>query len=122
MMVPFKIPEVHGGLSEGDGTLLLTDDYLEIRVTVSILGMIDQRPIRIKLARTAIRDIRYEQTYWGDKIILRPYNPRVFDELPGKHAGEIVLKIKKKFRQDGIALVQETLLWLDEEDGESDEL
>ena len=93
MMVPFTTTDVHGGLSEAGGTLSLTDEFLEVRVTIAILGMMKQRPSLIKLARTAIRTIHFEKGYWGDKIVIRPYNPRVLDEIPGAYKSiETVMK------------------------------
>ena len=122
MMVPFTTTDVHGGLSEAGGTLSLTDEFLEVRVTIAILGMMKQRPSLIKLARTAIRTIHFEKGYWGDKIVIRPYNPRVLDEIPGKNDGEVVLKVKKKFRLDAMALVEEALIWLNEVEFDDDEV
>lgn len=122
MLVPFTTTDVHSGFSEAGGTLSLTDEFLEVRVTIAILGMIKQRPSLVKLARTAIRSIHYEKGYWGDKIVLRPYNPRMLDEIPGINDGEVVLKVKKKFRLDAMALVEEVMIWLTEEESDEEDV
>ncbi len=112
MSLPVTIEEVHGGLSNASGTLYLTDDFLVLSVQVAFLSMWKQKPLTVKIAPEALHSVRYKRGLFKDKMFVRPWKPALLDAVPGKHEGEIALQVKKSFRHEAEALVEEVDYWL----------
>lgn len=106
-MVPFKISEVHGGVSEAAGTMYLEDEFLVIEYRIHVLGMYKQPPETIKIELGVISDIEFKQSFFGDKIRLLPKKLSVLDAVPGKNRELVTFKTKKKFREPARRLVNE---------------
>ena len=107
MMVPFKISEVHGGLSEANGTMYLEDEFLVLEYRIEVVGMFKQPTETIKIELGVISDMEFKTGLFGDKIRLLPRKLSVLDAVPGKNKEVVTLKTKKKFRSIARRLVNE---------------
>ncbi|NNF03805.1 MAG: hypothetical protein HKN17_05000 [Rhodothermales bacterium] len=107
MMVPFKISEVHGGVSHAFGTLYLEDEFLVIEYRIHVMDMFKRPPETIKIELGVISDIEFKQSLFGDRVRLLPKKLSVLDAVPGKHKDVVTFKTKKKYREPARRLVNE---------------
>ena len=103
--IPFEISEVHAGFSEAKGILRMEDEFLVFQVQIVTLGMFKQKPEIIKIEFSAIDEIRHERRLVSDRLYVRPKRVQLLDVMPGKHAIEVKLKIKRKYRTRMLLLV-----------------
>jgi hypothetical protein len=115
--LPITISEVHGGFSEAAGTLRLTDEYLIIQVQVTVMGMVKQKPLTVKIAPEALHSANYRRRPFKDRITLRPWKTSLLEAVPGKHEGEVELRVKRAYRDEAEGLVADINDWLASRDG-----
>lgn len=113
MAVPFTIPNVHWGLSEASGSLHLRDGFLVIEVHVTMIGVVKQKPLTVKVAPEAIHSVRYLRGAFRDKLVIRPFKANLLATVPGKHEGEITLRIKRAYRDEALDLVEDVKDWIE---------
>ena len=107
MIVPFKISEVHGGLSEAQGSMYLEDEFLVLEYRIEVIGMFKRPAETIKLELGVITDIELKTGLFRDKVRILPKKLSVLDAVPGKNKEVVTLKTKKKFRSAARRLVNE---------------
>jgi hypothetical protein len=103
--VPFEISEVHAGFSEARGIMRLEDDFLVFQVQVVTMGLFKRSPETIKIEFGAIDEVRLEKRLVSDRVYIRPRRLRFLEVMPGKHAMEVRLKVKRKHRTRALLLV-----------------
>lgn len=118
MSLPITIKDVHGGLSEAAGSILLTDEYLVLQLQVTVIGMVKQKPLTIKISPEAIHSVRYRRRPFQDRILIRPWKTSLLEAVPGKHQGEVELRVKRAYRDEAEALVEDISYWLREGSGD----
>ena len=106
------IYEITGLLSYTDGAVHL--DYQPGRL--AYLGPA-KAPPTTQSASFPLRDlgaITYHQHLFGSKIVLRPMRLETLADLPGYHAGELNLRVRRRHRRHAAALVSHIRLALSE--------
>jgi hypothetical protein len=111
--LPFTISDVHWGMSQAAGSLRLTRDFLVLEVHVTALGLIKQKPLTLKIAPEAIHSVRYKRGAFKDRLIIRPFKAMLLSTVPGKHQGEVTLRVKRAHREEAIDLTEDIAAWLD---------
>lgn len=107
MIVPFKISDVHGGLSEANGTMYLENEFLVLEYRIEVIGMFKRPPETIKIELGVVSDIELKTGLFRDKLRILPRKLSVLDAVPGKNREVVTLKTKKKFRGVAKRLVNE---------------
>lgn len=112
--IPFSISD--DGLDEIEGYVYLDDDLLVIDVKSAFLGLGQGDRQVIKVAPTALHDVRLDMGVVRDKLRIIPKRLELLETVPGKHPREVVLRIYRKHRQLLEDLVEEVEDWLEDED------
>ena len=107
MGVPFEISDVHAGFSEVKGTLRIEGEFLVFDFQVITMGMFKQPPEVVKIEISALSDARLEKRIVRDRIFIRPKTYQLIDAIPGKHLGDVKLKVWRKYRPSSINIVDE---------------
>jgi len=107
MSIPFEISEVHAGFSEVKGLLLVEDEFLVFNVQTITMGMFKQDPETIKIELAALSDIRLEKRVFRDRLYIRPKTNSLLEAVPGKHLGEIMVKVWRKHRSLTMTLIDD---------------
>lgn len=113
MALPFTISDVHGGLSEATGALRLDGDYLILEIQVTVAGMFKQKPLTVKITPEAVHSVRYQKGAFRDRLVIRPFKTALLAAVPGKHEGEVTLKVKRVHRDEAFDLIEDLQEWLD---------
>ena len=103
--VPFEIAEVHGGLSEAKGIVLVEDNFVVFQLQMTTLGMFKREPEIIKIEIAAIDEMRLEKRLFSDRLYIRPKRMKLLEVMPGKHGLEVKLKVRKRHRGSALVLV-----------------
>ena len=103
--IPFEISEVHAGFSEAKGIVRIEDEFLVIQVQIVTMGLFKQKPEIIKIEFAAIDEIRLEKRLISDRLYIRPKRLKLLEVVPGKHAMEVKLKIRRKHRTRTLLLI-----------------
>lgn len=103
--VPFRLPDT--GLREISGVLYLDDEFLIFDVADALVGHFDRKQQVIKVATRALDAIRLDERRFRDRLYVRPRKRDLLDAMPGIHKNEIVLKIRRKFRNETERLIYE---------------
>ena len=103
--IPFSLPDINAGFTEIKGLVHLDDEFIVLEVETALLGEFnkDQQVIKVELA--ALKDIRLDRGLFRDRLCLRPKKPDLLEAVPGKHLGEVQLKIWSIHRSRAEALV-----------------
>jgi hypothetical protein len=107
MSIPFEISDVHAGFSEAKGLIHVEDDFLVFNVQTITMGMFKQSPETIKIELAALSDIRLEKKIFRDRLYIRPKTNKLLDVIPGKHLGEIMVKVWRKHRPASMSMVDD---------------
>ena len=107
MSFPFEISEVHAGFSEVKGTLRLEDEFLVIEFQTITLGLYKRPAETIKIEFAALADVKIEKRIFRDRVLIRPRTRRLLEAVPGKHVGEVRLKVWRRYRPSVTGLVDE---------------
>lgn len=94
----FTLPEV--GLNEVGGLVYLEDGFLVLRVVEKMLGLSEGEPHVIKVEPSAIAALFAEKKLFGMRLVIRPKKPSLLDLVPGDHATQLELRIKRSARAD----------------------
>ena len=107
MSIPFEISDIHAGFSEAKGLIHVEDDFLVFNVQTITMGMFKQSPETIKIELAALSDIRLEKKIFRDRLYIRPKTNKLLDVIPGKHLGEIMVKVWRKHRAASMSMVDD---------------
>lgn len=113
MRIPFEA-EIDD-FNEMAGFLYLEDDYLVFEYDILKLGILKANHVVVKAERGLINDLRIKHGLFKDRLFVASHSPKLLNEVPGKHASEIQLNIKRRYRRDLDVFVDAVLEWVDEE-------
>ena len=113
--VPFRVREVHGGLSEAGGVLYVEDDELVIEMQMKFLSLFQRGAKAYRFDLVDLDAVRYKKGLANDRLTLRTRPLDTLDGIPGAGDGELCLLVKRRHRQDLGAILDRLDLWLDRE-------
>jgi hypothetical protein len=107
MSIPFEISEVHAGFSEVKGVIHMEDEFVVFNIQTITMGMYKRSPETIKIELAALSDIRLEKRVFRDRLYIRPKTNKLLEVIPGKHIGEIMVKVWRKNRPATMSLIDD---------------
>ena len=107
---PFKLPD--NGLDEVYGFIYLDDEFLVIDLRTSMAGIGKEHRELIKLAPTALAEVRFSTGIFQDKLHIQPNRFDLLDLVPGKHERDVALRIPRKHRAAAEVLVEDINAWM----------
>lgn len=113
--VPFRVREVHGGLSEAAGVLYVEDDELVIELEMKLFSLFRRAPNVYRFDLVDLDEVRYKKGLRHDRLTLRTRPLEVLAAVPGVSKGELCLLIKRACRDDLDHLLDRLDLWLEGE-------
>lgn len=96
--LPFTLPDIDMGFTEVKGVAYLEEEFLTLEVEAALFGEISKEDRIVKIEPMALRSIRLETGFFKDKIHIIPKTRELLDTVPGKHRGELCLKVWRKHR------------------------
>ena len=108
--IPFKLPDA--GLREVSGTLYLEDELIVLEIETTLFGEWDPENKVVEIEPGALVEVRFLAGFLRDKLVLRPRKRDLLSVVPGTHREELVLKIKKRYRDDTLALAEIIEDWI----------
>ena len=109
--IPFTLPDVHGGLSEGTGAVYVEGDELVIEAQVKLLSLIDRKPQAYRIELIDLESVAHRRTVLGDRVTIRTRPLDLLADVPGAGNGELVLKFKRRHRAAVDDLLDRLKLW-----------
>jgi hypothetical protein len=110
--VPFTISDVHGGFSEGRGTICVEGDDVVIEVQVSLFSLFNQEPKTFRFDMTDLEEIEHRRGVWGDRLTIRTRPMDRVAQIPGAGEGKLVVKTKRSRRADLDRLLDHLEMWV----------
>ncbi|RNC84670.1 MAG: hypothetical protein ED557_06740 [Balneola sp.] len=114
--LPFYMDDLNGGFMKLDGILRMEKGkfYLEFQKTDAILETFksDVRELEIDLSEIAM--LEFKKGVFSNKLIIHAKRAVTFQDFPGNHLTERVLKIKRKHREIAASLSSNANLELSE--------
>ncbi len=96
--LPFTLPDIDMGFTEVKGVAYLDEEFLTLEVEAALFGEISKEDRIVKIEPTALRSVQFETGLLKDKIHIIPKTRELLDTVPGKHLGELCLKVWRKHR------------------------
>ncbi len=109
--VPFRVREVHGGLSEAAGLIYIEGDEVVIEVQMKLLSLFNREPRVYRFDLVDLDEVRYKRGFRNDRLTLRTRPMDVLTGIPGAGEGELCLLVKRKCRADLDRLLDRLDLW-----------
>ena len=117
--IPFKLAD--DGLYEIEGLVYLDDDFLVLDIERKLLGLGEGERTVVKIAPTALDEVRLDTGIVRDKLCLIPKRLDLLDAVPGKNPRAVELKIGRKHRPWVEDLIDEVRDWIEDlEDDDED--
>lgn len=110
--VPFSTGQVHGGFSEGRGTICVEDDEVVIEVQVSFLTLFNQAPETYRFDMTDLEEIRHKRGWLRDKLTIRTRPMDIVTQIPGAAEGALDLHVKRAHRRDLDRFLDHLEMWV----------
>jgi hypothetical protein len=110
--LPVTIPNVHGGLSEARGTVVLDDLTLVFDVAAYVLYQWGLRPTTVRLDVTDLDSVAHRRGLTNDTLTLRTLDSEALRGLPGAQGHEVKLTVARKDRDALDALLPRLRLWI----------
>ena len=104
--IPFRLPDTDAGLTEIKGLLYLDDEFLVLEIETALLGEFRREQQVVKVEPAALEEVHLEHGVFRDRLRIRPRKRELLRVVPGKHLGELQLKIWKKYREPAERLVE----------------
>lgn len=101
--IPFTLPDM--GLTEVKGLILLDDEFLVFELETALMGEFNKDTHTVKIEPAALQAVYLDHGLVRDQLCIRPKKRDLLDAMPGKYAGELRLKVWRKYRRDAEALV-----------------
>jgi hypothetical protein len=109
--VPFRVREVHGGLSEAAGLIYVEGDELVIELQMKFLSLFSRTPKVHRLDLVDLDTVRYKKGLRSDRLTLRTRPLDLLADIPGTSEGELCLLVKRAHRDDLTRLLDRLDLW-----------
>ena len=110
--IPFSVPDLHGGFSEGRGRVHIDGDDIVFETQVKLLSIFDRRPQTHRIELVDLESVRHKRTVLGDRITICTRPMTLVTEIPGSANGELVLKVKRRHRAAVDDLLERLRLWV----------
>jgi hypothetical protein len=106
-IVPFKVPDLFGGLAEGRGIATATplELRLEFRVKENVLNLIKSSVKEVRIPRAEIGSIRLKRGLFRDKLSVRVKSLTALEDLPGCDNCDITLLVARRDREQSDDMV-----------------
>lgn len=100
--IPFKIEEVFQGLAETTGILRFSDNQIlvEFQTKDSIFGVIQSDVKCIKIPLESLLLIELKKKMFFTRIIIKTNSLHTLKKLKGYNKPELILNIKKEYRDE----------------------
>jgi hypothetical protein len=105
-IVPFTLPDIHGGFTEIKGAVYLDEEFVVFDLEIAVMGGLSKKQRTIKIEPTALASISIRNGLVRDKICARPKTVDLLGAMPGNHLGEVCLRVWRTRREDAQNLVQ----------------
>ncbi len=105
--IPFQLPDIHGGFTEIKGLLYLDEEFLVFEIETALMGEFNKEQQIIKVEPAALAEIRLDRGVFRDRLCIRPKKRELLQVIPGKHLGELQLKLWSKYRGQAEQLVEQ---------------
>ena len=112
LSIPFATDDVHGGFSEGRGTVRVDGDDVVLEVQVKVFGMFEQTPRTFRFHLTDLESVEHSRGVFRDVVTLRTQPMNLATQVPGAADGRLRLKVKRRHRADVDALLDRLDLWI----------
>lgn len=106
-VVDFTLTDMHGGLTEFEGSVYLDDEFLVIDTRIKKFGGLSTDDKTVKIEPKALASIRLREGVIVDQICLRSKTDELLSAVPGKHSGEVRLRVWRIHRREARRLVDE---------------
>ena len=110
--VPFSTGDVHGGFSEGRGSICVEGDEVVVEVQVAFLSMIKQAPRTYRFDMTDLEEIRHRRGWRKDKLTIRTRPMDRVTRIPGANEGALDIYVKRRHRADLDQLLDHLEMWV----------
>lgn len=111
--VPFKIKNVHGGLSEASGRIRVDDLDLLLEVENRFLYAFSTGLRAFRLDVTDLDEVRHKRPLFGDDMLeLTVRDPLALAGVPGAKAGTLRLHVARADRPRLDVLLDALRLWI----------
>ncbi|MFT5144464.1 MAG: hypothetical protein ACI80V_001644 [Rhodothermales bacterium] len=105
--IAFTLPDLHAGFTEMEGAVYLDAEFIVLNMNLPTLGGLRKKERIIKIEPRALSSVSLLRGLAVDKICLRPKKEDLLDAIPGKHLGEVQLRVWRTRRLDSKLFVQE---------------
>ncbi len=114
--VVFQIDGVNNGFTEVSGLLKLGHRklILEFQAADAILGVIKSDLKEVEVPFESIRKFDLKKGWFSTRLTIQTKSMSDLKDVPGAKSGAVVLRVKKKDREDALALNSRLLLELSE--------
>lgn len=109
--VPFKINEVHGGLSSGHGAAYVDEEDLVLEIQTALFSFVKQRPKVYRIDLTDLESVEYDKGFREDRLTLRTRPMDRLAGVPGVAEGQLCLRFARKDRKGLAVLLDRLDLW-----------
>ncbi len=98
--IPFSLDDLYSGLAVVDGILTIHSDELvfEFQTKDSVFGVVKSKPREIHIQMKEIVSIRYRKTWFVSRLYIHVSKLSYLQDFPKSEQGELVLKIKRKYK------------------------
>jgi hypothetical protein len=110
--IPFATGDVHGGFSEGRGTICIDGDEVVLELQVKFLSLFERAAETHRFELTDLEEVRHQRGLLNDKLTIRTNPMDIVSSLPGAANGALALKVKRRHRADVDRLIDRLDLWI----------
>ncbi|HSU56421.1 MAG TPA: hypothetical protein VLT36_20345 [Candidatus Dormibacteraeota bacterium] len=98
--VPFKLPDLIGGLAEGKGLAKASPQELALEFVVkeTVFDVFKSGIKEVRIPRSEIEAVQLQQGLFRDKLRVRVKSIACIQDLPNSETGEVVLHIARRNR------------------------
>jgi hypothetical protein len=108
IVLPFKLPELWGGLAQAKGMARVTPGQLTLEFVLkdNLLSVLKTKVKEIHIPQPEIDTVRCKRGWFGGKVFIRLKSMKWIAELPGCDSNEIILRVARADRDAANAFVQ----------------
>lgn len=112
LSVPFSTGDVHGGFSEGRGTIRMDGDDVVLEVQVKLFSLFEQSAETYRFDITDLEEVRHKRGPFRDTLRIRTRPMGLISKVPGANDGVLLLKIGRRHRRSVDQLLDRLDLWV----------